>query len=123
MLEGFKNFLMRGNVIDLAVGVIIGAAFGKITDGFMKSIIEPIIKLILGSSDPAKSFESIAVGPFPLGILIAAIVNFVLIAGVVYFFIVVPVNNMKKPAPPAPPPGPTEDQKLLAEIRDALKAR
>lgn len=123
MLEGFKQFLMRGNVIDLAVGVIIGAAFGKITDGFMKSIVEPLIKLLLGSSDPAKAFESIAVGPFPLGILIAAIVNFILIAAVVYFFIITPINRMKKPEPAPPPPGPTEDQKLLAEIRDALKAR
>jgi large conductance mechanosensitive channel len=97
MIEGFKAFLMRGNVIDLAVGVIIGAAFAKITDGFMKSLVEPLIKLLLGSSDPAKAFESIAIGPFPLGILIAAIVNFVLIAAVVYFFIVTPVNRMKKP--------------------------
>lgn len=86
MIEGFKAFLMRGNVIDLAVGVIIGAAFAKITDGFMKSLVEPMIKLLLGSSDPAKAFESVAIGPFPIGILIAAIVNFVLIAGVVYFF-------------------------------------
>jgi large conductance mechanosensitive channel len=121
MIEGFKAFLMRGNVIDLAVGVIIGAAFAKITDGFMKSLVEPLIKLLLGSSDPAKAFESIAIGPFPLGILIAAIVNFVLIAAVVYFFIVTPVNRMKKPEAPAAPTGPTPDQALLAEIRDLLK--
>jgi large conductance mechanosensitive channel len=121
MIEGFKAFLMRGNVIDLAVGVIIGAAFAKITDGFMKSLVEPLIKLLLGSADPAKAFESIAIGPFPLGILIAAIVNFILIAGVVYFFIVTPVNRMKKPEAPAAPAGPTPDQALLAEIRDLLK--
>jgi large conductance mechanosensitive channel len=121
MIEGFKTFLMRGNVVDLAVGVIIGAAFAKITDGFMKSLVEPLIKLALGSADPAKAFETVAIGPFPVGVLLAAIVNFILIAAVVYFFIVTPMNAMKKPAAAAAPAAPTKDQELLGEIRDLLK--
>jgi large conductance mechanosensitive channel len=123
MFEGFKAFLMRGNVVDLAVGVIIGAAFGKITEGFMKSIVEPLIKLLLGSNDPTKALEGITVGVFPIGVLIAAIVNFVLVAGVVYFFIITPMNRLKKPEAPAAAPAPTKDQELLGEIRDLLRKR
>ena len=119
MMQGFRDFILKGNAIDLAVGVIIGAAFGKVVDGFMKSIVEPIIKLLLGTSDPAKGFEQIALGPFPLGILIAAIVNLILVGAVLYFVIVQPMNRLNKPAPAAPA-GPPEDVKLLGEIRDLL---
>ena len=119
MLEGFRNFLLRGNVVELAVAVIIGGAFGKIVEGFLKAIVNPLIALMFGSADPAKSFETIAVGPFPLGVLISAIVNFVLIAGVVYFFLVRPFGELaaKMAANNPPPP----DVALLTEIRDLLK--
>ena len=122
MWEGFRNFLMRGNVVELATAVVIGGAFTKIVDGFMKSFVEPLIKLLLGSSDPAKSLEVISVGPFPLGILIAAIVNFILTAAVVYFFLIRPLSNMAARFAPPPAP-PTEDVVLLREIRDSLKTR
>lgn len=119
MWEGFRNFLLRGNVVELATAVIIGGAFGKIVDGFLKAIVNPLIALMFGSSDPAKSFETIAVGPFPLGVLISAIINFVLIAAVVYFFLVRPFGELaKKMAANTPPP---PDVALLTEIRDLLK--
>lgn len=119
MLEGFRNFLLRGNVVELAVAVIIGAAFGKIVDGFLKAIVNPLIALMFGSSDPAKSLETIAVGSFPLGVLISAIINFILIAAVVYFFLVRPFGAFSaKLAAATPPPA---DVQLLTEIRDLLK--
>ncbi|WP_135230023.1 large conductance mechanosensitive channel protein MscL [Deinococcus fonticola] len=122
MWEGFRNFLMRGNVVELATAVVIGGAFTKIVDGFMKGFVEPLIKLILGSSDPAKSLEVISVGGFPVGMLLAAIVNFLLTAAVVYFFLIRPLSSFAaRFAPPPPPPG--EDITLLREIRDLLKTQ
>ncbi len=119
MLEGFKNFLMQGNVVQLAVGVIIGGAFGKIVDGFMKAIVEPIMSMLLGGGNGA--LDTIKVGPFPLGILLSAIVNFIMIAGVVYFFIVQPFSGIAaKMAANTPPP---PDVSLLTEIRDELRKR
>lgn len=121
MLQGFRDFLFRGNVIELAVAVIIGGAFGKIVEGFLKAIVNPLIALMFGSSDPAKSFETIAAGPFPLGVLISAIINFILISAVVYFFLVRPFGNIvAKMAANTPPP---PDVALLGEIRDLLKQR
>lgn len=114
---------MRGNVVDLAVGVIIGAAFGKVVDGFMVSFVNPLIGLILGGADPGKAFETFHIGPFPIGLLISSIINFLLIAMVIYFFIVVPINRMKKVEPAPPPPGPSNEELLLIEIRDELKKR
>lgn len=121
MLEGFRNFLLRGNVVELAVAVIIGGAFGKIVDGFLKAIVNPLIALMFGSSDPAKSFETIAVGPFPLGVLISAVINFILISAVVYFFLVKPFGSLsaRLVAAAAPP----ADVQLLTEIRDLLKTQ
>jgi large conductance mechanosensitive channel len=121
MIEGFRNFLLKGNVVDLAVGVIIGAAFGKIVDGFLKALINPLIGLIFGNSDPAKSFETIAVGPFPLGVLISAIINFVLIGAVAYFFIVRPFGDMAAKMAANTPPPPSEQ--YLKEMRDLMKAQ
>ncbi len=121
MIEGFKNFLLRGNVVDLAVGVIIGGAFGKIVDSMVKDVITPLIGALGGSPD----FSSIKLGPILIGNFINAVVAFVILAAVVYFVIVVPMNaamaRMKKPEAPAAPAGPTPDQALLTEIRDLLK--
>ncbi len=129
MLEGFKNFLMRGNVVDLAVGVIIGGAFGKIVDSMVKDIITPIIGLVGGQPD----FSAIRLlgklnektgaleGGIALGNFINAVVGFVILAAVVYFVIVLPMNKLKKPEAPAAAPAPTADQALLTEIRDLLK--
>jgi large conductance mechanosensitive channel len=120
MLEGFKNFLMRGNVVDLAVGVIIGAAFGGVVDSLVKDVITPIIGMIGGQSD----FSAIKLGGIGIGSFINAIVSFVIKAAAVYFIVVVPMNaamaRMKKPEAPAAPAGPTQEE-LLVQIRDLLK--
>jgi large conductance mechanosensitive channel len=129
MLEGFKNFLMRGNVVDLAVGVIIAGAFGKIVDSIVKDIITPIIGLAGGQPD----FSAIRIlgklnektnaleGGIAIGNFINAVIGFVILAAVVYFVIVVPINKLKKAELPTAPAGPTPDQALLTEIRDLLR--
>jgi large conductance mechanosensitive channel len=126
MLEGFKKFLLRGNVIDLAVGVIIGAAFGAIVDSLVKDIITPIIGLIGGTPD----FSGIRVlanaqgqGGIGIGNFINALVAFLIKAAALYFIVVLPVQRMmsmmNKPETPAAPVVP-DDVKLLGEIRDLL---
>src|SRR5213075_3175907 len=99
MLEEFKKFAMRGNVIDLAVGVIIGAAFGAIVNSLVADVITPIIGMIFGKPD----FSAIQIGPIMLGKFMNAVVSFLLVAFGLYFFIVLPFNKMKK-AEMAPPP-------------------
>ncbi|NJK43868.1 MAG: large conductance mechanosensitive channel protein MscL [Pleurocapsa sp. SU_196_0] len=119
MLDGFKNFLLRGNVVDLAVGVIIGAAFGAIVDSLVKDVITPIIGLIGGTPD----FSSIKLGPINIGNFINALVAFIIKAAALYFIVVIPMQRamalMKKPEA-APVVTVAEDVKLLTEIRDLL---
>jgi large conductance mechanosensitive channel len=115
MLEGFKSFILKGNVVDLAVGVVIGAAFGKIVDSLVKNLITPIIGAIGGSPD----FSAIKLGPILIGNVINDIVSFVILAAVVYFVIVVPYNA-SRPKVVEAPAGPTQEE-LLAQIRDLLK--
>jgi large conductance mechanosensitive channel len=117
-MEGFRNFLFRGNVVELAVGVVIGAAFGSIVDGFIKAFVDPLIALILGASGAA-ALDTVAVGIFPIGLFISAVIRFILIAAVVYFFIVRPFSDMSKKLAANTPPPP--DVQLLTEIRDLLK--
>lgn len=122
-MAGFRDFILRGNVVDLAVGVIIGAAFGGIVDSVTKDVITPIIASIGGQPD----FSAITAGPILIGNFINAVISFVIKAAVVYFVIVKPfqvmMNKMYPPPPPGgPPPAPPEIQ-LLTEIRDALKSR
>lgn len=124
MFKGFRDFLMRGNVIELAVAVIIGAAFNGVVDGLIKGIIDPLIATL--SPGDVKALETaIVVGPFHLGLVLSAIVNFLIKAGVVYFFVLRPfaafAARLAAAPAPAPPPPPTE--KLLTEIRDLLAAR
>ena len=122
MLKEFKAFLMRGNVVDLAVAVVIGAAFTAIVNSLVNDIIMPIIGVIIGGLD----FTSlgITVGDSVIAYVnfLQAVINFVLI-GLVLFFIVKGMNKMapKKEAAPPPPPGPTNEEKLLGEIRDLLR--
>jgi large conductance mechanosensitive channel len=122
MLEGFKKFIARGNVMDLAVGVIIGVAFGAVVDSLVKDIITPIIGLIGGQPD----FSAIKPAGIGIGSFVNNVISFLIKAAALYFFIVVPFNRftarfMALPAPP--PPGPTLTEKLLGEIRDLLKAQ
>lgn len=124
MIQEFKKFILKGNVIDLATGVIVGAAFGKVVEAFTKGAVEPLIKLLSGSTKPD---VTLAVGPLDLGLIISAAINFLIVAAIVFFLIVKPVNHLmalvqaKEAA--APPPGPTPTETLLAEIRDLLKDR
>lgn len=126
MFAGFRKFIAQGNAIDLAVGVVIGGAFGKIVTGIVESFINPLVALLFG----APNFNDVGfkVGEvlFPIGHIITAVINFLLIAFAVYFFIVLPINKMKdrmkKPEAAAPAATP-EDIMLLREIRDALQRR
>lgn len=121
MSKGFRDFLMRGNVVELAVAVIIGAAFNGVVDAFIKGLIDPLIAT-LAPGDVKALETAMMLGPFKLGLLLSAVINFVLKAGVVYFFVVRPFANIAArlaaaPAPPAPTPA---DVVLLGEIRDLL---
>lgn len=121
----FKEFISRGNVMDMAVGVVVGGAFTAIVNALIESIINPIITIIAGQAD----FSAVTVGIFPIGTLISAIINFLLISLVV-FTMVKSLNTIKEKASKKPdeepaveeevPAAPTEAE-LLAEIRDLLK--
>lgn len=117
----FKEFISKGNVLDLAVGVIIGAAFGKIVTSLTDDIIMPIVGLGLGHVD----FSNITAGPLKIGLFINAVINFLIIA-VIIFLIVKGANSLKKKPEPVvlvSEPAPSKEQLLLTEIRDALRAR
>ena len=121
MLKGFRDFLMRGNVVELATAVIIGAAFGGVVDGLIKGIIDPLIAA-LAPGDVKQLETAMMVGPFKIGLVISAIITFLLKAAVVYFFIVKPFAGMAArlaAAPPPPPPPP--ELAVLVEIRELLK--
>jgi large conductance mechanosensitive channel len=118
MLKGFKEFVAKGNVIDLAVGVIIGVAFGAVVDSLVADLIAPLLAMVVGKPD----FSAIRLGPLGVGNFLNATMAFVLKAAALYFFIVVPFNKLKK-ATPAPAAGPTAQETLLTEIRDLLARR
>jgi large conductance mechanosensitive channel len=120
MLKGFRDFVLRGNVIDLAVAVIIGAAFGAVVKSLVEDIITPLIGAIFGQPD----FSAIVLGPLKIGSFLNALVGFLLVAIAVYFFIIVPLKaataRVKKPEE-TPAPALTDEAKLLMEIRDLLR--
>lgn len=130
MLEGFKNFILRGNVIDLAVGVVIGAAFTAVVTAFSDNIINPLIASVGGADYSGLGFHIISGNDatfLDFGALITAAINFLLIAAVVYFIIVAPMNKLDEMQkrnrgiqPDAPAPTETE---LLTEIRDLLSEK
>jgi large conductance mechanosensitive channel len=127
LLEEFKTFAFKGNVIDLAVGVIIGAAFGKIIDSLVKHIIMPFIGLIMPGEQGYLGWKwVINKVEIPYGLFIGEIVNFLIVAVALFIFIVkfigwIMKSKQEEAAAPAPPPPPTKDQELLTEIRDLLK--
>ena len=122
MLKEFRDFINRGNVIDLAVAVIIGGAFGAIITSLVNDIIMPLIGVIIGGVDFAALSIQVDEATILYGSFIQAIVNFLLIAFVL-FLIVRSFNKLQKEevAAPAPPPEPSAEEKLLTEIRDLLK--
>ena len=129
MLQEFKAFAMRGNVVDMAVGIIIGGAFGKIVSSFVSDVIMPPIGLILGGvdfSDLALTLKATEGDQSPVmlkyGMFINTVIDFVIIAFAI-FMVIKAMNAMKKKEEekPAAPPEPPADVKLLTEIRDLLK--
>jgi len=136
MLEEFKKFVMRGNVVDLAVGVIIGAAFGGIVNSLVADIFMPIIGAVTGGLDFSNYFIPLSKNVtataladarkqgavLAWGNFFTLLINFLIIAGVLFFVIRLMNQLMKKEAEkPAPPPPPSKEVELLTEIRDALK--
>lgn len=107
MLEGFKKFILRGNVVDMAVGVVIGAAFGGVVTALTKDLLTPLIAALVGKPDFSAINFKVGETAFPVGDFINAVVSFLLIAAAIYFFVVVPVNallaRMKKDEPAAAP--------------------
>lgn len=139
IVSEFKEFAIKGNVVDLAVGVIIGAAFGKIVESIVKDLILPIVGRIFGGLDFSNFYIMLANPPadykgamtydaltkagvplFAYGNFITVAINFVILAFII-FIMVKQINRLKKDAPPAPPAATPEDVLLLREIRDALK--
>jgi len=118
MLKGFRDFIARGNVVELAAAVIIGVAFSGIVDSLVKDIVTPLIGLLGGQPD----FSALHLGPVAIGNFINAVIAFLIKAAGVYFLIVIPFGRLaaRMAAAPAPqaPPSPTEA--LLREIRDLL---
>ncbi len=107
MLSGFKQFVLRGNVVDLAVGVVMGAAFGTVVTALVKDLITPLIAAVVGKPDFSSLGFTIGSTAFPVGDFVNAVVAFVLVAAAIYFFVVTPVNALiartrKSPAPADP---------------------
>lgn len=127
MLKGFKDFIMRGNVIDLAVAVVLGAAFTAIVNAVVKGFITPLIAAIFGKPDlTAVGAFKINNAQFSLGLILDAAFNFLVVAAALYFFVVMPVNRLLtrlKRGSEAEPEAPSPEVALLTEIRDSLRAR
>lgn len=125
MMSEFKQFAMKGNVVDLAVGVIIGAAFGKIVSSLVDDVITPLVlKPLLEAANLTKLEELTVFGTVKYGTFLSAVLNFIIVAFVL-FLIIKGINRMKRKeeAAPAAPTPPTATEQLLAEIRDELKKK
>ena len=133
MMAEFKEFAMKGNVVDLAVGVIIGAAFGKIVSSLVDDVLMPMIGMLMGGvnfGDLAITLQDAVLGPdgketaaavlIKYGAFIQTVVDFLIVAFVI-FLVIKAMNKMKKAEPAAAPAAPAEDVLLLREIRDSLK--
>lgn len=138
LVNEFKQFAMRGNVVDMAVGIIIGAAFGKIVSSLVSDVLMPPIGKLMGNVDFSDLFIALSTGSYPTlaaakaagvatinyGIFINTVIDFTIVAFAV-FLLVKGVNKLqrkeKQSAPPPAPPAPSAEEKLLAEIRDLLK--
>jgi large conductance mechanosensitive channel len=126
MIKGFKEFLLRGNVIDLAVAVVVGVAFGMVVSAFATDFIGGIIGAIGGSPDFGTAGFTVNGSKIIIGSTLTALVNFIIVAGAVYLFVVVPVNHLaarRKTGEEPEPESPGEDILLLQEIRDLLRER
>ena len=127
MLAGFKSFLMRGNVMDLAVAFVLGVAFAAVVTALVDGLINPLIAAVFGTVnlDSALAF-TVNGAVFSIGMILGAIINFLLVAAAVYFVIVLPMNRLaerRRAGVQPEPTAPAEDILLLQEIRDLLAAR
>jgi len=125
VIKEFRDFVLRGNVIDLAVAVVIGAAFGAVVTAFVASFVTPLIAAIVGKPDFSALVFTINGSHFTYGSFINALISFLAIAGVIFFFIVKPMNVLMARAAAKEEPAsdaPAEDIVLLTEIRDVLRA-
>lgn len=121
MLKGFKDFLMRGNVVDLAVAVVIGTAFGTVVKTFVN-----VIMSLIGKLGGQPNFDGWKPKGVPIGAFITALVAFIIVAGAIYFVVVMPFNKLAERRARGVEPetqAPSEEVALLTEIRDALRAR
>lgn len=128
MLKGFKDFLMRGNVLELAVAVVIGVAFTAVVTAFTENLINPIIAAFGGSNIHGLGIQLISSNPktvIDFGAVLSAVINFAIIAAVVYFLFVLPFKTIQERRKRGEEPGPAEptEVELLTEIRDLLAAR
>jgi len=126
MLTEFKEFAMKGNVIDMAVGVVIGGAFGKIVSSFVGDVVTPMLGMLVGGVNFTDLVVTLGANPkgepvlIKYGVFLQTIFDFVIIAAAI-FMVIKAINRLKAPPPAAAPAGPPEDVKLLTEIRDLLK--
>ena len=123
MLKGFQEFILRGNVLSLAVGVVMGAAFTAVINALVSGILDPLIAAVFGQPDISQVGNFTINGAnFSLGSLLNAVLNFVIVAAALYFVVIMPVNHFldkhKEPADPEP----SEDLVVLTQIRDLLQA-
>jgi large conductance mechanosensitive channel len=118
MLRGFKQFLLRGNVVDLAVGVVIGAAFGAVVNSFVKDLLTPFISATVGKPNFSYLVLEVHGAKIAYGDFLNALISFLLVAGAVYFFVVLPVNAITSRAKKEPPADPTSKKcpECLSEI-------
>ena len=139
-VKEFREFAVKGNVVDMAVGIIIGAAFGKIVTSLVNDVVMPPIGLLMGNADFSDLFVNLSMGQtfasvaeaeaagapiIKYGMFINTVLDFVIVAFAI-FLLIRALNRLKRKqeaAPPPPPPAPTAEEKLLAEIRDLLRAR
>lgn len=119
-LKEFKEFAVKGNVVDLAIGVIIGGAFGSIVKSFIDDVITPLLLAPALKAANLENIQDLKMGAVKYGNFLSAVISFAVIA-LVLFLVVKGINKMKKEEPPAAPAGPTPTEQLLTEIRDALK--
>jgi large conductance mechanosensitive channel len=126
VIHEFREFLLRGNVVDLAVAVVIGAAFGAVIAAIVEGLLTPLIAAIFGEPDFSELSFTINGSEFRYGIVINALITFLTVAAAVFFFVVKPINHLmarRKRDEEAEPEAPTEEVKILTEIRDALTSR
>lgn len=123
MISEFKAFAMRGNVVDLAIGVIVGAAFSKIVTSFIDDVLTPLLlKPALEAANLSKLEELTIFGTVKYGLFLSAVINFLIVAFVLFLVIKgINASRKKEAEAPAAPPAPSNEEKLLMEIRDALK--